>query len=284
MKQPVMFNYSWSKPFLPTGGAENIYLLIEARGVGRDNRVQDRAPVNLGLVLDRNGSMSGEPLMYSKQACRFVAGQMSVPDIPAIVQQELRGLLTVAAQNAKLKLIPSDGTRIVGLYGYPADIQQGHPTIRVGDLHRGDIKFVLVELCLRPQAPGEHHVLQLYWEYMDTVRNAAACSVTTDVQALFTSDVELLNLPGNPEVVQQVELTKSAKVIEEAMAAFDRGDTAHGQQLLKRQADQMLRLSVMMNNRLLAEESAKLYSQLDNFELNIPARSARSFMRRSTAG
>ncbi len=67
MNQPVLFNHSWSKPFLPTGGAEKIYLLIEAHGIGGMKDAKDRAPINLSLVLDRSGSMSGEPLMYSKK-------------------------------------------------------------------------------------------------------------------------------------------------------------------------------------------------------------------------
>lgn len=76
----------------------------------------------------------------------------------------------------------------------------------------------------------------------------------------------MLNVPENPQVVQQVELTKSAKVIEEAMAAFDQGDMEQGQKLLKAQADQMLQMSVTMSSPVMAEESAKLYSQLENFE------------------
>ncbi|OBR63960.1 hypothetical protein A7K91_11230 [Paenibacillus oryzae] len=395
MNQPVLFNHSWSKPFLPTGGAEKIYLLIEAHGVGRMNAAKDRAPINLSLVLDRSGSMSGEPLMYSKKACRFVAEQMNIndllslvafddqvrtvlppakvthkdlikqridtieaggttnlsggliegaqhvrknkaegmvyrvillsdghanegitdreklfaitkeyrssgvgisamgvgdgfdeelmegiaehgggnfyyidkaDDIPSIFQQELQGLLSVVAQNLKLRLIPSGGTQIVGLYGYPVDDQEGHPIIHAGDLYQDEVKSVLVELAFHPHTQGEHNVLQLSWEYVDVTENAVACSITIDVMAVFTSDINLLNVPGNPEVVQQVELTKSAKVIEEAMVAFDQGDMEHGQKLLKGQADQMLQMSVTMSSPVMAEESAKLYSQLVNFE------------------
>ncbi|WP_268239557.1 VWA domain-containing protein [Paenibacillus nasutitermitis] len=36
-------------------------------------------------MLDRSGSMSGEPLMYSKKACQFVADQMNVFDLLSLV-------------------------------------------------------------------------------------------------------------------------------------------------------------------------------------------------------
>lgn len=98
MNQPVLFNHSWSKPFLPTGGAEKIYLLIEAHGIGGMKDAKDRAPINLSLVLDRSGSMSGEPLMYSKKACRFVAEQMNVHDLLSLVafDDEVRTVLPPA--------------------------------------------------------------------------------------------------------------------------------------------------------------------------------------------
>ncbi len=69
----------WNRPYLPTGGAEKVSLLIEARGNGE---VQlSRAPLNLSLVLDRSGSMSGSSLEYSKRACQFVIDQMQEQDL-----------------------------------------------------------------------------------------------------------------------------------------------------------------------------------------------------------
>jgi Ca-activated chloride channel family protein len=84
MKQTIAFTQAWSRPYLPTGGAEKVYLLIEARGT-EGEKSKDRAPINLSLVLDRSGSMSGEPLLYSKKACQFVAEQMDVTDLLSLV-------------------------------------------------------------------------------------------------------------------------------------------------------------------------------------------------------
>ncbi|MFD0672245.1 VWA domain-containing protein [Cohnella sp. GCM10027633] len=394
MNQAISFNHAWSKVYLPTGGVEKVYLLIEARG-NEGEKAQIRAPINLSLVLDRSGSMSGEPLMYSKKACQFVADQMNVSDllnlvafddqvqtiippsqvihkdlikhriesietggttnlsggmiegaqhvrkkktdgmvnrvillsdghanegvtdkqklfaiakeyrssgvgistmgvgdgfdeelmegiaehgggnfyyidkadgIPEIFEQELEGLLSVIAQNVKLTLNPSDGTQIVAIYGYPAEEQSGKPVLQFGDIYHNEVKSILVELAFHPHIQGEHNVIQLNWDYIDVTESAVACSTQIEISTSFTSDINLLNEPGNAIVEQQVELTKSAKVIEDAMVAFDNGDMEHGQKLLKVQADQMLQMSIAMNSPIMAEESAKLYSQLDNFE------------------
>jgi Ca-activated chloride channel family protein len=394
MKQTIAFTKAWSRPYIPTGGAEKVYLLIEAKGT-EGEKSKDRAPINLSLVLDRSGSMSGEPLLHSKKACQFVAEQMDVTDllslvtfdnevrtvisptkvthkdlikqriesietggttnlsggmiegaqhvrkgkedgmvnrvillsdghanegvtdreklfaiakeyrssgvgittmgvgdgfdeelmegiaengggnfyyidkaddIPSIFNQELQGLLSVVAQNVKLTISPTELTQIVAIYGYPVEKQQGKPVSYTGDLYQNEVKSILVELAFLPHKQGEHNVLQLNWEYVDVTEGAVACSFSIDVVAEFTSDINLLNESGNPLVQQQVQLTKSAKAIEEALEAFDNGDMDHGQTLLKVQADQMLQMSITMNSPIMAEESAKLYSQLDNFE------------------
>ncbi|CAM3982328.1 VWA domain-containing protein [Cohnella lubricantis] len=396
MQPTVLFMNMWNKAYFPAGGADMAYLLVEAHGVGGPADAEKRAPINLSLVLDRSGSMSGEPLMYSKKACRFVADQMNVDDllslvvfddqvetvlppskvthkdlmkqridsidargttnlsggliegvqlvrshkaeglvnrvillsdghankgitdraklfaiakeyrssgvgisamgvgdgfdeelmegiaeygggnfhyiekaddIPAILGRELEGLLSVTAQNVKLIVRPFDGAQVTAIYGYPAEEREsGGSAIAIGDLYQNEVKSILVELTLHPHTPGEHPVLKLDWEYVDVTEGAVMCRTSIDVAAAFTSDIDLLGQPANPVVEQQVELTKSAIVIEQAMKAFDSGDMEQGQQLLKAQADEMLRLSAVMGSPLMAEESAKLYSQLDNFE------------------
>lgn len=400
MKQTIAFTQAWSRPYLPTGGAEKVYLLIEAKGT-EGEKSDGRAPINLSLVLDRSASMTGEPLQYSKKACQFVAEQMDVndllslvafddevrtvfppskvthkdlikqrinsietggstnlsggmiegaqhvrkgkedgtvnrvillsdghanagvtdrnklfaiaaeyrssgvgittmgvgdgfdeelmegiaehgggnfyyidkpDDIPSIFNQELQGLLSVVAQNVKLTLNPSELTSIVGIYGYPAEEQLGKPVVHTGDLYQNEVKSILLELAFHPHTQGTHNVLQLNWEYIDVTEGAEACTFSIDVAAEFTSDINLLNELGNPEVQKQVELTKSAKVIEEAMQAFDNGDMEHGQMLLKAQADQMLHMSIELNSPIMREESEKLYSQLDNFEYSSKTR------------
>ncbi|MBP3966259.1 vWA domain-containing protein [Paenibacillus lignilyticus] len=83
MKQTVLFNHAWSSSYLPVGGAEKVYLLIEAKGNAPSQT--NRAPINLSLVLDRSGSMDGEPLTFSKKACQFVTDQMDGGDRLSLV-------------------------------------------------------------------------------------------------------------------------------------------------------------------------------------------------------
>ncbi|WP_068603665.1 vWA domain-containing protein [Paenibacillus swuensis] len=85
--KPVQFTYAWNRPFWPEAGVEKEYLLLEMKGIG-DKKVKERAPLNLCLVLDRSGSMSGNPLEYSKKACQFVVDQMNEGDMLSMVTFE----------------------------------------------------------------------------------------------------------------------------------------------------------------------------------------------------
>lgn len=83
MSQTLQMIYAWNRPYLPTGGTEKVYLLIEFEG--KSEQEMDRIPINLSLVLDRSGSMSGEPIEFSKKACQFVVGQMGPKDTLSMV-------------------------------------------------------------------------------------------------------------------------------------------------------------------------------------------------------
>lgn len=74
---------TWNKEYWPTGGAERAYLLVEVKGGTVE--LKERAPLNVSLVLDRSGSMEGEPLAYSKRACQFVIDQMASSDTCSLV-------------------------------------------------------------------------------------------------------------------------------------------------------------------------------------------------------
>jgi len=392
MNPNVLFNYTWSKPYLPAVGMEKVYLLIEAKGHAPART--DRAPLNLSLVLDRSGSMGGAPLANSIKACQFVIEQMDPADvlslvafdnqvktvfppapvkhknsmkaavgaiepggstnlsggllegaqyvrkavkdgtvnrvillsdghanqgiteparladiarefrssgvgittmgvgdgfdeelmetiadngggnfyfieqpddIPAIFDKELQGLLTVVAQNMKLTLQPSDGVRIAGVYGYRAEEVLGETAIAAGDLYHDEVKTVLIELAVRSHVPGQHPLLLLNWDYVDVTEGAAASTFACEVSAMFTNNRDLLNQPADANVLKQVELTESARAIEEAMRALDSGDMQGGQAMLRVQADRLMAMSAELGDDTLAEASTKLYDRLDNF-------------------
>jgi Ca-activated chloride channel family protein len=70
--------------FAPTPSREHMMLLLKSSSqmLGR------RMPLNLCLVIDRSGSMEGEPLEYVKRACGYVVDLMEPSDVLSIVTFE----------------------------------------------------------------------------------------------------------------------------------------------------------------------------------------------------
>lgn len=64
----------------------NVYYYVHLQGIKKENTVNSKhVPLNLSLVLDRSGSMSGEKLENVKKAVIYVINQLSSEDILSIV-------------------------------------------------------------------------------------------------------------------------------------------------------------------------------------------------------
>ena len=73
-----------------------------------------RLPVNVALVIDRSGSMEGEPLEYVKRACSYVVDLLSPDDVLSIVTfEETVDVLMPARRVANPDLIKQHIARIV---------------------------------------------------------------------------------------------------------------------------------------------------------------------------
>lgn len=64
------------------------YLYVEVKTDEYENEDLERAPLNLSLVIDRSGSMSGEKLQYAKQAATFVVEQLEPSDRVSVVSYD----------------------------------------------------------------------------------------------------------------------------------------------------------------------------------------------------
>jgi Ca-activated chloride channel family protein len=73
--------------FLNTSNKNEIWLYceIKAAAVKLD---KERAPLNISLVIDRSGSMSGEKLENVKRAVEFVIQNLNPADYLSIVQYD----------------------------------------------------------------------------------------------------------------------------------------------------------------------------------------------------
>ena len=75
---------------------------------------------------------------------------------PGIFEEELEGLLGLAAQNVTVTVRPSAAAQFTALrHGYPHDPVEGGVAIRVGDLYAKEPRLALMEFLLPPAGPDE---------------------------------------------------------------------------------------------------------------------------------
>lgn len=80
-QEPVRIAIRMSHNLIPPDRAGVIWALLELTSAAvRSGEESKRLPVNVGLVLDRSGSMTGKPLEYVKRAAAFVVEQIGASD------------------------------------------------------------------------------------------------------------------------------------------------------------------------------------------------------------
>ena len=94
------------RKYAQAGEAVREHLLLEARaGAGRGGV---RLPLNISLVLDRSGSMDGEPLEYAKRACAYVVDLLEPDDILSVVTFEENADVIMPARRVANKALVKD--------------------------------------------------------------------------------------------------------------------------------------------------------------------------------
>lgn len=76
--------YQFSRPLIPINQITPIDLYIQFKPITPSNS-HKRRPLNLSIVIDRSGSMSGQPLKQAVNAARLLVEQLTPEDILSIV-------------------------------------------------------------------------------------------------------------------------------------------------------------------------------------------------------
>lgn len=139
-----------------------------------------------------------------------------------IFDEELQGLLSLAAQNVQVFIHPdrhADAAKV--LHEYPESVEGDVLSLQVGDLYAREPRKVLMEFLIPPEVPD------LAWVATVTVR-AHVLAADGGVE-LQTVDLPITFHPVEggsvePEVRREVLLVAAARARQEALEARDRGD------------------------------------------------------------
>lgn len=148
-----------------------------------------------------------------------------VDQASGVFEEELQGLLSLAAQNVRVTVQPgADAQFVQVVHQYPSQAKGNVLTLEVGDLYAREPRRILVQFLL---PAGQ--------EWAGRVADVARLTVTAHV-VMENGGVELheIALPvtlsaeeggrAEPEIRKEILLVEAARVREEALRARDRGD------------------------------------------------------------
>eukprot|EP00026_Physarum_polycephalum_P002734 Phypoly_transcript_02742.p1 GENE.Phypoly_transcript_02742~~Phypoly_transcript_02742.p1 ORF type:complete len:838 (+),score=174.48 Phypoly_transcript_02742:114-2627(+) len=152
-------------------------------------------------------------------------------NIPRLVDKGLRGLTSLLATDALLKIKPANGVKILKVFGHKAVDE-----IPVGDLRFGDLKQTLLEVEIDPQLFSEGNAplltFELVFQSQEQEKDTTflpASGIQNVAQVYFTHDSQAV---ANQDINYQVEVTKvikeSADLDAQAIEAFRSGKIDKG--------------------------------------------------------
>ncbi len=85
-----------SHPYIIAGADDTVYIKVELEGSPIDKH-QIREPVNLALVIDKSGSMSGQKMQDLKEAAKMMVDRLSPSDMISIITYDNQARVVVPA-------------------------------------------------------------------------------------------------------------------------------------------------------------------------------------------
>ncbi len=153
-------------------------------------------------------------------------------EIPAIFAQELSGLLSVVAQNAKLSVaFPEKHLKFVKAYGYPTSLENNAVKVNFNDVFSEEKKAILLKFEV--VKPFETAIdLTVALDFDDVVTTFKHQTTTHKIHILPTQDKEAFITGINKAVIAQVALFEANDMFEQAILKADARDFEGAKQII----------------------------------------------------
>ena len=172
-----------------------------------------------GLGADYNEDLLTMLAEMGRANYYFIA---SADKIPGIFANELKGLLSVVAQNATVQVDFPSNLECVKVYGYPFDVKKNSVTIRFNDVYANDQKGILLKF--KPSGSLQEEVpFTCSLKYIDA---SSFATVTDDKKLEFSENSNAALIEKNKEAVveEMIALYESTEMFDEILAKVDAGE------------------------------------------------------------
>jgi len=172
-----------------------------------------------GVGADFNEDMMTNLAEYGSGNYYFIDNADKIPEIFA---QELKGLLSVVAQNTQLEInYPSTYLKLAKLYGYPhKEDEKGKIQVSFKDVFSEETKAVLLKFDI-VQTPDTPISFSSSVTFDDAMGNYNRETINNEIELQITDDSELYKANSNKEVEKNILLFEANEEMEKALALVD---------------------------------------------------------------
>ncbi len=217
-----------------------------------------------GVGADFNEDMMTNLAEYGSGNYYFIDNADKIPEIFA---QELKGLLSVVAQNTQLEInYPSTYLKLAKLYGYPhTEDEKGKIQVSFKDVFSEETKAVLLKFDI-VQTPDSPISFSSNITYDDAMGNYNRETIMNEIELQITDDNDLYKANSNEEVEKNILLFEANEEMEKALALVDNNDYDNAKGVL----DDCLRKMQGKMKIIEADTSLQIqYNSLKNYRKQI---------------
>jgi Ca-activated chloride channel homolog len=208
----------------------------------------------LGLGLDYDEALMGRIARGSGGKFHHVEDSTKVA---GFLRDEVLRLQGSLAKNTVLELTTGPGVRVTGIVGQRWQSTPGGARLEIGDVSRGEVRTVYVELEAQARrAETTLELLDAKLAYTDLTGTAG--SVATFVSARSVSNEAAVRAGRDPSIELGAAFARSAETTVRAVELARNGQHAHAKALLEATAEILEDLGARMKNPRLVEEAKGL--------------------------
>jgi len=189
-----------------------------------------------GVGADFNEDMMTNLAEYGSGNYYFID---SADKIPQLFDQELKGLISVVAQNMKLELILPQGVVIDQIFGYPYTVEKGILKIDYRDVFSEDVKGVLVRFK-RTRPLADSCIFSSFVQFDDALTGQQK-RLESKIINLRVTDSSLISKSMDGLVDNQIVLFEANEVLKEAALEADKGNYQSARNLISQNATRIKR-------------------------------------------
>jgi len=190
----------------------------------------------------------------------------SPDEIPTIFAKELKGLLSVAAQNVALRIETGDGVAVDTVVGYRHETQKGRTIVMLGDLFSNEKRSIVVRLTVPPKAKDSLLVARAQISYADVVSGNAPKTLRQQCSLRYTSDSTLVAKNLNAYVAQNVDFMLSNVNMQNAAQMVEDGKYKEARDYLAKEVLNVQRSANQYQSLALKKQLLSVYKYKESIE------------------